>query len=259
MTKTFADRVTLEVHGRVAVITLSRPEKMNAFDQPMFDGLNQALEAFRDDDELWVAVIQAAGERAFSAGVDVNALGEAVAKGESLGPCILSMSMVTDKPIIAAVHGYCVGEGVNLALSCDLIMADESAVFMIPEIKLGTSPVDIPVKLARRMGYSQAFAFLNPGDGRDANWARQAGLVDEVFPKGEVQDRALEYAMRIATECGPLAVRTQKYVLWEATYGDPAVAREEGEARRQKIRQSDDFTEGRAAFLEKRPPNFTGR
>lgn len=259
MTKKFADRVIFEVHDRVAVITLSRPEKMNTFDQPMFDGLNEALETVRDDDGIWVAVIQGAGERAFSAGVDVNALGEAVTKGESLGPCILSTSMVTDKPIIAAVHGYCVGEGVNLALSCDVVMADETAVFMVPEVKLGTAPVDIPLKLARRMSYSHSFALLNPGVGKDAGWALQAGLVEKIAPKGEVQAQALEYAQSIAKECGPLAVRMQKYVLWEATYGSPQVAAQEGEAMRLEIRQSDDFAEGRVAFLEKRPPNFTGQ
>ncbi len=259
MTKTFSDRVTLDVHDRVAVITLNRPEKMNAFDQKMFDGLNEATETFRDDTELWAAVVQASGERAFSVGADVGALAEAAATGGTLGPSIISMDMVTDKPIIAAVHGFCIGEGLNLALSCDMIYADETATFVIPEIRLGTAPVDIPVKLAKRLGYSKAFAFCNPGDRKDANWAKDAGLVEEIFPAGEVADRALEFARRLTTECGPLAVWGQKYVLWEASYGDPDRARQEGEKRRVSIRESDDYAEGLAAFAEKRSPVFKAR
>ena len=123
MVEAFHDRVLFEAVGRVAVITLNRPQKMNAFDADMYLGVNEALVRFRDDDSLWAAVIQANGERAFSAGADMNALGENARQGitAALGGLILDDDMVTNKPIIAAVHGHCVGEGVNLVLGLSLI------------------------------------------------------------------------------------------------------------------------------------------
>ena len=137
----FEDRVQYEVERRVATITLDRPERLNAFDGAMYAGVNAALTAFRDDDDAWVAVVQAAGERAFSAGADIDALSENARAGitSGLGALLLDEEMVTDKPIIAAVHGYCVGEGVNLILGCDLVLADAGAQFMISEVRIGVA------------------------------------------------------------------------------------------------------------------------
>lgn len=260
MKQTFADRVNLDIDDHVAVITLDRAARMNAFDTAMYDGINEALVAFRDDDDARVAVIQAAGERAFSAGADVDALDANAARGitTGLGSLLLDREMLTDKPIIAAVHGWCVGEGVNLVLGCDMVMADSTAKFMISEVRIGVNPVDIPVKLALRMSYTKAFAFLTPGEARDADWAYRAGLVEQVFPAGEVQSGTLAFARRIADECAPLALRAQKATLWSATFDDSESARALGEARRTLIRQSADYREGRAAFREKRTPQFRG-
>lgn len=260
MKNRFSDRVTYEVVEQVGIISLSRPEKMNAFDAAMYRGFNEALTAFRDDDGARVGIVQAEGERAFSVGADVNALNENAARGitTGLGSLLLDSGMVTDKPLIAAVHGHCVGEAVNLVLGCDMVFADASANFMISEVRLGVNPVDIPIKLAARIGYARAFAFLNPGDGKDADWAARAGLVERVCPRGTVQQEALAFARRLATECAPLALRAQKATLWTASFGQPATAKIIGEARRQKIRQSEDYAEGRRAFLEKRPPQFSG-
>lgn len=261
MTHLYADRVLYEVIDRVALITLDRPELMNAFDEAMYQGINKALVAFRDDEDAWVAVIRATGERAFSAGADINALNANAEKGivTGLGTLLLDHEMVTNKPIIAAVHGHCVGEGVNLVLGCDLVLADETAKFMVSEVRLGVNPVDIPLKLARRLGYAKAFSFLTPGDAKDARWAQDAGLVETVVPAGQVHEAAFEFARRICVECGPLAVRGQKEVLWRAVFDDEDVAREVGDTLRTRIRQSEDYAEGRRAFMEKRPPKFKGK
>ena len=260
MTERLHDRVLYEVRERVALITLDRSERLNAFDPAMYEGVNAALLRFRDDAEAWVAIIQASGARAFTAGADVNALNDYAAKGitTGLGGLLLDNEMVTDKPILAAVHGHCVGEGVNLVLGCDFIIADTSARFTISEVRIGVNPVDIPLKLARRLGYAKAFAFLTPGDPMSADWAQAAGLVELVCPAGQVQSVAFDFARRLADECAPLALRAQKATLWEAAFGEESSARELGNERRTMIRQSADYSEGRLAFLEKRPPQFTG-
>ena len=254
------DRVCYEVVDRIAFITLDRPERLNAFDGAMYDGVNEALDRFDADDSAWVAIIQASSDRAFTAGADVKALDKA-AKGGSftaLGGLKLDTEMVTDKPIIAAVHGHCVGEGVNLALACDMIFADSSARFTISEVRIGTNPVDIPLKLARRLPYALAFSFLTPGDGKDAAWMQTAGLA-EVSAPGQARKDAEAFARRIVNECGPLAVRAQKATLWQASFGEAQEARMLGEERRAIIRRSADYAEGRSAFLEKRNPRFQGR
>ncbi|TNF83749.1 MAG: hypothetical protein EP301_11270, partial [Gammaproteobacteria bacterium] len=208
----------------------------------------------------WVAVIQSTSDRAFTAGADVKALDEKARQGvfTALGGLKLDTEMVTDKPIIAAVHGHCVGEGVNLALACDLVFADTSARFTISEVRIGTNPVDIPLKLARRLPYPLAFSFLTPGDGKDATWMQAAGLA-QACAEGQARADAAALARRIVDECGPLAVRAQKATLWQASFADENQARLLGEERRAIIRRSEDYAEGRQAFLEKRKPQFRGR
>ena len=257
----FHDRVNYALDGRVALITLDRPDRLNAFDGAMYEGVNEAMQYFRDDSDAWVAVLQASGDRAFSAGADVRALDEHARAGQisGLGGLLIDSEMVTDKPIIAAIQGYCVGEGVNLALACDLIFADADASFMISEVRIGVNPVDIPIKLARRLGYAKAFAFLAPGDGKSAAWLASAGLVEEVCAPGTVRGEALAFARRLSGECAPLALRAQKETLFQAAFVSDSAAKASGEARRQVIRASADYAEGRQAFLEKRTPEFTGQ
>ncbi len=260
MKEIFADRVTYEVADRVALITLDRADRMNAFDAAMYEGVNAALTRFRDDEGAWAAVIQAHGERAFTVGADVNALNDNASKGitTGLGGLLIDSEMVTDKPIIAAVHGYCIGEGVNLILGCDTVFADETAKFMISEVKIGVNPVDIPLKLAKLVGYAKAFSFLSPGDAKSAAWMQQAGLIEEVSAPGMVTSDALEFARGLVSRCAPLALRAQKATLWHAVHRDEDTARQLGNERRTLVRLSDDYAEGRLAFMEKRSPQFSG-
>ena len=256
----FQDRVNYALVEHVALITLDRPDRLNTFDGAMYGGVNEAMLHFKDDAEAWVAVLQSSGDRAFSAGADVRALDENARAGHTtgLGGLLIDSEMVTDKPIIAAVQGYCVGEGVNLALACDLILADADASFMISEVRIGVNPVDIPIKLSRRLGYAKAFAFLAPGDAKSAAWLKAAGLVEVVCEPGSVRTEALAFASRLTRECAPLALRAQKETLYQAAFVSGETAKARGEERRQAIRASADYVEGRQAFLEKRSPVFTG-
>ena len=129
---------------------------------------------------------------------------------------------------------------------------------MISEPKVGTNAVDIPIKLAKKLGYARAFAFLTPGDGKDAAWCERAGLVEVITPDGEVKTQALAFARRICDESGPLAIRAQKETLWRAVFEDELTAKQKGSEMRAVIRKSRDYAEGRQAFLEKRKPVFRG-
>lgn len=260
MTERLQDRVIFTVKDRVAVITLDRPERLNAFDAAMYEGVNEALDKFATDPELWAAVIQASGDRAFSAGADVSALNDNAKQGinAALGGLKLDNEMVTNKPIIAAVHGFCVGEGVSLALCCDLVVADPAAKFIISEAKVGTNAVDIPIKLGKKIGYNKAFAFLSPGDPKSAEWCERAGLVEIISEPGQVQATALDFATRLCLEAAPLAIRAQKETLWRSVFEDEALAKQTGQTMRTAIRMTADYKEGREAFLEKRGARFKG-
>lgn len=160
--------VLLERHGHVGVISLNRPEVLNAFNRQMYSDFDAKLAEAGDDPDIWAIVVAATGERAFSVGVDLKALDRdlACSRGtEGYGPLAITAGMVTPKPVIAAVHGHCVGEGLALALSADLVVAAEDAVFSAPEARIGINAVDLPRLLARRVPYGAALALLAQGSG----------------------------------------------------------------------------------------------
>lgn len=247
--------VLYEQQGKVALITLNRPRVINAFNRAMYVGVNAALERFRDDNEAWVAIITGAGERGFCSGVDLKA---AAGETEPLPPLTICDEMVTPKPIITAVHGHCIGEGFNLAIATDMIIAEEGSNFFVPEARVGVNAVDIPLKLARKLGYFPTFELLMGLEGKTADWCYNAGLINQVVPNGTVVEAALAWANRLLDETAPLPIRAMKETLWRAFHENQASGREAGLAWRNKIADSQDWAEGRAAFAQKRKPNYRG-
>ena len=255
------EAILYERQGRVAIITLNRPRVINAFTRQMYTQFNRAIERFRDDDKAWACIVRGAGPRGFCSGVDIKALSADLAAGvtETADSLTICREMITPKPIIAAVHGHCVGEGVNLVLACDLVVAEESSRFFVSEARVGVNAVDIPLKLAQKAGYFAAFEMLIGLEGKSATWCKEVGLVNSIVADGTAVSAALSLANRLITETAPLAIRAMKETLWRAVMEGEENGRSAGMRWRDIITQSQDWVEGRVAFAEKRPSRFTGQ
>ncbi len=261
--------VLFERGDHVAVLTLNRPEAMNAMNLEMRQALNRRWVEFRDNPDLWVAVITGAGEKAFCAGADLKELGgfygsttpaERRARWE-VEPGIGGITHNLDiwKPIIAAVNGYCLAGGLELALACDIRIASGNASFGLTEVQWGIIPgAGGTQRLPRLVPFGRALEMLITAEKIDAAEAFRIGLVNRVIPRRELMPTALGTADRICRN-GPLAVRLVKEAAWrglDATL-DEGLRLEQFLA--EVARQSEDAQEGPRAFAEKRQPAFKGR
>ena len=254
--------VTYSLKNHISVITLNRPEAMNTFNFDMYNELNAALAKFRDDNNAWVAILTAAGEKAFSAGVDleiarVALMSDNVDEATRKFSVDLQGEYYCDKPIIAAIQGHCIGEGLSTVLGCDLRIASDNASFALPEAKIGVPTVNAAIHGASIIGVSNILELLLLGEPRDADWAYQTGLVNLVVPYAELFSTAMSWAEKIAT-LSPQA----NYITKEAAKRSQSRTFEEaqsiGAARRSIYLLTNDAREGPTAFLEKRKPQFTG-
>jgi crotonobetainyl-CoA hydratase len=259
-----APAATLTRHGHVALITLNRPAALNAVNSALSDAVGNALETLATDVDLRVGVITGAG-RAFSAGADLKA----VAAGRSIAPTDHPewgfagiVRHFIDKPVIAAVNGFALGGGTEIALACDLIVASEAAKFGFPEVKRGLmaaaggvirTPRQIPIKLATELALT--------GEPIDAATALRWGLINRAVPAEEVVPAAMALAETIAANA-PLSVAASKRLLHRGfEFGsdlDPELWQLNDAEMRTLIRSAD-AAEGTMAFVQKRAPNWTGR
>jgi enoyl-CoA hydratase len=234
----------------ITLITINRPERRNAICSKTAIELQQALTAF-DASGQRVAVLTGAGDAAFSAGADVSDVPE-------LWRCIPTVGVDTDKPIIAAVAGWCVGGGMILPMMCDLVVAAENTRFSYPEAKLGLTQGMI-AGLAARIPHKIAMEMMLRAKVITARRAYEVGLINEVVPTGTQVDAALEMAREIAA-MAPLVLATMKrFVVRDILPAGPT--EKFGRYRREAevVARSEDCAEGFASYREKRPPVFQGR
>ena len=234
----------------VTLITINRPQRRNAICSGTAVALQQALTAF-DRSAQRVAVVTGAGNEAFSAGADVNDVPE-------LWRCIPTVGVDTDKPVIAACAGWCVGGGMILPMMCDLIVAAENTRFSYPEAKLGLTQGMI-VGLAARIPHKVAMEIMLRAKVIDAQRAYDVGLVNEVVPVGQQVDAALAVAAELA-DMAPLVLATMKrFVTRDILPIGPTERFGRYRREAEVVAKSEDCAEGFASWREKRAPVFTGR
>ncbi len=255
--------ITLEREGPVTLLTLNRPEVMNALHSPAHFEMAGALDAFRDDPEQWVMILTGAGDRAFSAGNDLKwqATGGEM-KSPPSGFAGLTSRFDLAKPLIAAVNGVAMGGGFEIALACDLIIAAETAVFALPEPRVGLAALAGGLhRLPRAIGLKRAMGMILTGRRVTAREGHELGFVNEVVPAADLMTAARRWAAMIV-ELSPMSVRASKAAvlrgLDESSLAD-AIAGQSRYAEVAALFRSQDFVEGPRAFAEKRPPRWTGR
>ena len=251
----------VERDGRILIVTIDRPEVMNALHPQGNAELAGVFDDFAADPEAWVAIITGAGDRAFSAGNDLKyqASGGDRRDMPATGFAGLTFRYDLTKPVIAAVNGLAMGGGFEIALACDIIVAADNAVFALPEVRVGLAALAGGLhRLPRLIGTKQAMGMILTGRRVTAAEGVALGFVNEVVPQGQALAGARRWANEIL-EVSPMSVRASKQAVYdglghasleEAIAGSyPAVV---------EMQRSADYVEGPLAFAEKRAPRWTG-
>ena len=259
---TMGDYSYAERDGRLFVITINRPEVMNALHPMANQELADLVDEFQADPDLWVAIITGAGDRAFSAGNDLKFQAEAGVRSQhpTTGFAGLTARWDLDKPVIAAVNGVAMGGGFEIALACDLIIASDNAKFALPEPKVGLAALAGGLhRLPRHIGIKPAMGMMLTGRHVPAQEGKELGFVNDVVPQAELMDRAREWADMILA-CSPMSIRATKQAAYQGL--DHAGVKDAFEGRYEAVKAmlgSEDLIEGPKAFAEKRAPQWKGR
>ena len=254
----------VDVRGHVATVTLNRPKAMNAIDPDLRSALHDAWWRISTDDDIRVALLTGAGDRAFCVGADLKKTmppseSHAARTFGSSEPDHLLDGLDTDKPLICAINGFAIGGGLELALACDIRIAAAHAQFALAEVRVGSIPgAGGTQTLPRAIGRSMAMQMLLTGDRIDAETALRCGLVSEVLEPDYLLDRGRQIADRIAANA-PLSVRAVKRLVTRGEHVPVETGMEMERFVWGLLRDTEDRIEGRKAFQEKRDPVYRGR
>jgi E-phenylitaconyl-CoA hydratase len=257
--------IEITVTDRIATVLINRPEAMNSIDPETRGQMYRAWARIREDRDIHVVVITGAGDKAFCTGADLKktnpppeSFAEALLMDNNPGNITHTFGG-TDKPIIAAVNGYAMGGGMELALACDICIASENASFALSEVRIGSLPASGSVqRLPRSIGRSDAMMLLLTGDRIPASEAMRMGFVSKVVPQAELMPAAYAIAGRIAQNA-PLSVRALKRLVTQGMDMPLVHALDLDRYMWGLLRDTQDRIEGRKAFAEKRPPRYKGK
>jgi enoyl-CoA hydratase len=242
--------VTYEVDGKVALIRINRADKMNALNEDVIQGLRSAFQRYATSTQR-CAILSADGDRAFSVGADIKDPPKEMWQG------VPGVGVVTNKPIVACVQGYCIGGAYILVQMCDLVVAADNTVFKYPEAQVGFTG-GLIAGCAARIPHKIAMEFMLLGQDLGADRAYEVGMVNRVVPLGQQMAAAMEYAAILAISA-PLVVETIKGLVADTVPRGPAEISALTRDKLLNVSTSEDGAEGRAAFKEKRTPDFKGR
>ncbi|MGK0440767.1 MAG: crotonobetainyl-CoA hydratase [Pseudohongiellaceae bacterium] len=255
------DFCLLEKKQHIWIITINRPEALNALHPPTNFELELIFNDFAADKNAWIAILTGAGEKAFSTGNDLKfqAAGNKL-EIPTTGFAGLTSRFDLDKPVIAAVQGYALGGGFEIALACDMIVADKNARFALPEPKVGLAAIAGGIhRLSRQIGEKQAMDVLLTGRYIDAEEGQRMGFVNRICSSGTVLDEALELAQTILA-CSPVSIQMTKQMFRQGNEKPNLKTAVTHQYEALKIlASSSDFIEGPKAFAEKRAPHWSGK
>ena len=258
------DNVLLEVvESGVYLLTINRPKSYNALNAATLDDIYQASQVVAQDPEARVVIVTGAGDKAFVAGADIkemqNFTGVEGQRFSEKGMRAFRALEMLDVPVIAAVNGFCLGGGCELAMSCDWIIASETALFGQPEVNLGVTPgFGGSQRLTRLVGRARAMEMLTTGNNIKAEQAERWGLANHVYPAEELMAQVLKLATTISKK-GPLAVRMTKQLVQRGQDMELDVACVMESQAFGLSFSTDDQSEGMTAFVEKRQAEFAGK
>jgi E-phenylitaconyl-CoA hydratase len=247
----------------IALITINRPERLNAMDADHYQALSKAWQTVRDDQEIRVAIVTGAGARSFTTGADIKSFLTAPSDLSEMWLTqrdqLLNRGLEVWKPVVAAVNGYCLGGGMTLLMATDIRVAADHATFSLAEVKRGVIAGNGGTqRVLDQLPYAVAMEMLLTGEGIDATAAERWGLVNKVVPMADLLETAYSYARRIAANA-PLAVQAAKELAVRSRDMDLTTGLRLEAVINRMLLQTDDAKEGPAAFSDKRTPAFKGR